>query len=145
MKALKCHFIRMLPQNGENCMDTQAKRFDFTLMQYKWTMCVYLALRKVFVVTTSRKTRTFAWLCSLFATTQYLKLVLHCKFIIFLFHLWEITVHDAFLYLLAQTPSRMYVYLNPCSLSLFLEYKAFQAPKFNCQFFCISDVLVCLL
>lgn len=134
----KCHFVRTWQQNRQNCMDTQAQQFDFTMMQYKLTMCVCLARRRVFVVNL-QENENIVWLCSLFATTQYLKVV-HYKIIIFVYHLWEITAHDAFLYSLAQTLSRMYGYLKPCSLYFFLEYKAFQAPKFSRQFFFVFQM-----
>lgn len=77
-------------------------------------MCLF-GLKKSFCSHNLQENKNIVWLCSLFATTQYLKVV-HCKIIIFVSHLWEITAHDTFLYSLAQTLARMYGYLNPCSL-----------------------------
>lgn len=42
---------------------------------------------------------------------------------------------SCFLYLLAQTLTRMYGYCNSCSPPLFLKIEAFKATKLNCQFF----------
>lgn len=158
-RGLWCHMIKvsesikMLRYKGtlqtENSIWTRKLNFLFyhkCNTSGQWTCVLGSKKNMVFVVMTSRKTTRA---CVIVFTVRYNSVPQNGSFIsiflFFVYHLWEIIPHEAFLYLLAQTLSRMYGYLKPHSPSLFLENKAFQAPKLNCQFFCISNVLVCLL